>query len=142
MPRARLLKPSFFTNDALGEVEPLGRLLFAGLWCLADREGRLHDRPRRIKAEILPYDQVDVDHLLDELARRSFVVRYAVAGERFIQVTAFARISAPTTRSRRASSRHARRKHTPSLSQARTVHRPSMSQSRDRMVPSFDPRGS
>lgn len=95
MPRARLLKPSFFTNDALGEVEPLGRLLFAGLWCLADREGRLHDRPRRIKAEVLPYDQVDVNHLLDELARRSFVVRYEVSGQRYIQVTAFSRHQRP-----------------------------------------------
>ncbi|MGE5500820.1 MAG: hypothetical protein ACM3W4_02710, partial [Ignavibacteriales bacterium] len=95
MPRARLLKPSFFTNDALGEVEPLGRLLFAGLWCLADREGRLHDRPRRIKAEVLPYDDVDVDRLLGELAARSFLVRYEVAGERYIQVSSFSRHQKP-----------------------------------------------
>lgn len=95
MPRARLLKPSFFTNDALGEVEPLGRLLFAGLWCLADREGRLQDRPRRIKAEVLPYDDVDVDRLLGELAARSFVVRYEVGGERYIQVNAFNRHQKP-----------------------------------------------
>jgi len=34
----------------------LARLLYPGLWMLADREGRLEDRPLRIKAEILPYD--------------------------------------------------------------------------------------
>ena len=79
MARARLLKPSFFTNDALGDEEPVARLLFAGLWCLADREGRLHDRPRRIKAEVLPYDEVDVNRLLDELAARSLIVRHEAA---------------------------------------------------------------
>ena len=84
MARARLLKPSFFTNDALGEIEPLGRLLFAGLWCLADRDGRLHDRPKRIKAEVLPYDDVDVDRLLTVLEERSFIVRYTVDGERYL----------------------------------------------------------
>ncbi len=118
MPRARLLKPSFFSNDALGEVEPLGRLLFAGLWCLADRDGRLQDRPRRIKAEVLPYDEVDVDHLLDELALRSFVVRYEVEGQRFIQVTAFARHQRP----------HHKEPPSvipPSMAQARPEHEPS-----------------
>jgi len=98
MPRVRLLKPSFFTNDALGEVEPLGRLLFAGLWCIADREGRLHDRPRRIKAEVLPYDDVDVNHLLDELAARSLIVRYEVDGRRYVQVTTFGKHQRPHAR--------------------------------------------
>lgn len=98
MPRVRLLKPSFFTNDALGEIEPLGRLLFAGLWCIADREGRLPDRPRRIKAEILPYDEVDVSPLLDELAARSLIVRYEVDGRRFVQVTTFSKHQRPHAR--------------------------------------------
>src|SRR5215831_17520559 len=39
MPRTRALKPGFFQNDVLADVEPLGRLLFAGLWTLADRAG-------------------------------------------------------------------------------------------------------
>jgi len=95
MARARLLKPGFFTNDALGDVEPAARLLFAGLWCLADSEGRLQDRPRRIKAEVLPYDDMDVDRLLEDLAERAFILRYEVGGERYIQVAAFSRHQRP-----------------------------------------------
>jgi hypothetical protein len=53
--RSRNIKPGFFLNDELAECEPLARILFAGLWCIADREGRLEDRPKRIKAEVLPY---------------------------------------------------------------------------------------
>ena len=53
MARARNIKPGFFDNETLGELPALTRLLFIGLWCLADREGRLQDRPKRIKKELL-----------------------------------------------------------------------------------------
>ena len=78
MARSRNIKPGFFLNDKLAECEPLARLLFAGLWCIADREGRLGDRPKRIKAEVLPYDECDVDQLLAQLAKYEFIIRYEV----------------------------------------------------------------
>ena len=44
--RARNIKPGFFKNDALAELDFAGRLLFIGLWGIADRAGRLEDRPK------------------------------------------------------------------------------------------------
>lgn len=87
--RARNIKPGFFKNDDLAEVDPMGRLLFVGLWMMADREGRLVDRPKRIKGEVFPYDNCDVDALLDSLQEWGFIVRYEVDGQRFIQVLKF-----------------------------------------------------
>jgi len=95
MARARNIKPSFFLNDDLAECDPLARLLFAGLWCIADREGRLEDRPKRIKAEILPYDNCDVDQLLSQLAKYGFILRYEVEGNRYIQITNFSKHQNP-----------------------------------------------
>lgn len=95
MARARNIKPSFFTDDELAEVEPLGRLLFAGLWTLADREGRLEDRPKRIKAEILPYDTCDADALIQDLHERGFIVRYTVGDKSYIQIDAFLKHQEP-----------------------------------------------
>ncbi len=95
MARSRNIKPGFFLNDELAECDPLARLLFAGLWCIADREGRLEDRPKRIKAEVLPYDDCDVDQLLDQLAERGFIIRYEVDGSRYIQVTNFSKHQNP-----------------------------------------------
>lgn len=95
MARARNIKPGFFSNDALAEIDPLGRLLFIGLWTIADREGRLEDRPRKIRAEVLPYDDCDADRLLDDLAQQGFLVRYEVGGQRFIQVVNFGRHQNP-----------------------------------------------
>lgn len=95
MARVRLIKPGFFTNDALGALQPAARLLFAGLWLLADREGRLEDRPKRIKAQILPYDRIDVDKLLTVLHEAGFVVRYEAAGDSYIQITNFTKHQQP-----------------------------------------------
>lgn len=89
MARARNIKPGFFANEDLAECEPLARLLFAGLWCLADREGRLEDRPKRIRAELLPYDSCDADDLLNQLQARGFILRYSHGEGRFIQVLKF-----------------------------------------------------
>lgn len=95
MARARNIKPSFFTNDELAEVDPLGRLLFIALWTMADRDGRLEDRPKRIKAEALPYDNCDADELLESLHERGFILRYSVGSARFIQVVNFAKHQNP-----------------------------------------------
>lgn len=95
MARLRTLKPGFFTNDELGELPPLARILFAGLWCLADREGRLYDRPKRIKAEALPFDRCNVDQLLGLLAERGFILRYSVNGEACIQIVNFRKHQTP-----------------------------------------------
>lgn len=95
MARARNIKPGFFTNEELAEVEPLGRILFAGLWTIADRDGRLGDRPKKIKVEILPYDQCNVDEMLQDLADRGFILRYQINGDRYIQILAFAKHQNP-----------------------------------------------
>jgi len=86
MPRARTIKPGFFTNDALAGLPMATRLLFAGLWTIADRDGRLLDRPRKIKADVMPYDDMDPDQALQQLADAGFVVRYVADEQRVIQV--------------------------------------------------------
>lgn len=95
MARARNIKPGLFKNEDLSECSIWARFIFPGLWMLADREGRLEDRPKRIKGELLAYDSVDVDPLLDELTRFGFIVRYEVDGDRFIQILKFAEHQAP-----------------------------------------------
>jgi hypothetical protein len=89
MSRARNIKPGFFKNEVLVELPFAFRLLFVGLWTLADREGRLEDRPVRIGMELFPADSVDVDAGLQALHERDFILRYTVDGRRYIQVLAW-----------------------------------------------------
>lgn len=95
MARARNIKPGFFENEDLADCGLEAMLLFAGLWTLADREGRLEDRPRRIKAKLFAYFELDVDTALDILARKGFVQRYERNGNQFIQVTNFDKHQSP-----------------------------------------------
>jgi hypothetical protein len=102
-----LLKPGFFANEDLTEVHPpdrattvsaatfAARLCYEGLWLLADRQGRLEDRPKRIKAQIFPYEDVDVDLLLDALAAAGFLTRYTVNGGSYIALPTFLKHQSP-----------------------------------------------
>jgi len=79
--RIRTIKPEFFLHEGLFEAEketklPL-RIAFAGMWCAADREGRFKWEPRKLGIQILPYDAVDFSRVLDALATRGFIVKYA-----------------------------------------------------------------
>ncbi|GAA4169527.1 hypothetical protein [Shinella granuli] len=81
MARIRTIKPEFFKHEGIFDAEqetglPL-RLAFAGLWTQCDREGRFAWRPRQLKVDILPYDELDFLRVLDALATRGFIVKYA-----------------------------------------------------------------
>ena len=92
MSRIRYLKPDFFKDEDLATLPFESRLFFAGLWGLADKEGRLEDRPQRLKIEIFPYDKVDVEKCLKLLnnpkssSNKPFIQRYSVNGEKYIQI--------------------------------------------------------
>lgn len=95
MARARNIKPGFFKNEDLAECSPWARLCFAGLWTLADREGRLEDRPKRIKGELFAFDSVEVEPLLRDLEARGFILRYVVDGRALMQIVAFLKHQTP-----------------------------------------------
>lgn len=87
MARIRTIKPEFFKHEGIFDAEqetglPL-RLAFAGLWTQCDREGRFAWRPRQLKVDILPYDELDFLRVLDALATRGFIVKYASDGREF-----------------------------------------------------------
>lgn len=95
MARARNIKPGIMENEDMADLDPIARLLFIYLWMLADREGRLEDRPRKIKAKALPYDSVDAEELLEDLQAGGFIARYEVGGSRYIQIINFLKHQKP-----------------------------------------------
>lgn len=89
MARSRNIKPGFFQNDELVELPYEYRLLFIGLWTLADREGRLEDRPKKIKMSLFPADDIDINQGLSELGSHKLVFRYEVDNNKYIQILTF-----------------------------------------------------
>jgi hypothetical protein len=95
MPRIRTIKPEFFSNEEIGNLPAEARLLFIGLWTLADREGRLQDRPMRIGAQLFPYDAWAIASLLEELDRVGLIARYEAEGTKCIQIINFTKHQNP-----------------------------------------------
>jgi hypothetical protein len=95
MARSRNIKPGFFKNEILAELSPETRLLFIGLWCIADREGRFEDRPKKIKMELFAADDFSVSDSLDQLASSGFLVRYEVDRRKYVQIVNFIKHQMP-----------------------------------------------
>lgn len=105
MARIRSIKIDFFHDEDLCDLPFEYRLLFAGLWLLADREGRLEDRPRYIKTQIFPHDEVDVETMLETLSQPKrdggspFIHRYSTVNSRgthgYIEVVNFLKHQRP-----------------------------------------------
>ena len=95
MARSRNIKPGFFSNEHLAEVDFATRLLFIGMWTEADREGRLEDRPRRLKMALFPADNVDIEKMLADLDHLGFITRYTVGSFNAIQIVNWAKHQNP-----------------------------------------------
>lgn len=93
MARIRTVKPELFSHEDLFDAEvetglPL-RLAFIGLFTCCDREGRFKWRPRTLKSNVLPHDDIDFSRVLDALVTRGFVVKYAVDGKEYGVIPTF-----------------------------------------------------
>lgn len=80
MGRIRTVKPELFLDEELGVLSGDHVALFVGLLTLADKEGRLENRPVRIKAALFPYRAVDVVALIGDLEEIGKVGRYEIPG--------------------------------------------------------------
>mgnify|MGYP003650720295 CR=1 FL=1 len=95
MARARNIKPAFFSNDMLAEIDPVGRLLFIGLWTIADFKGDIEWRERRIKAQVLPYDDCDVKIIAINLDKLGFIRFYSDGESTYINIVNFSKHQNP-----------------------------------------------
>lgn len=82
MAKIRTIKPELFRHAELFEAEqeielPL-RLAFMGLFTCCDREGRFKWRPKELKLDVFPYDDIDMANVLDALVSYGFIVKYQV----------------------------------------------------------------
>lgn len=87
MPRIRTIKPEFYRHHDLFLAEkesglPI-RVSFSGLWLCSDKEGRFKWKPLELKLDILPYDELDFNKVLDCLVDKGFIIKYEVSGKNY-----------------------------------------------------------
>ena len=93
--RIRSIKPEFFFDEHIAALTFEERLAFIGLWCMADKDGRLEDSPPRIKATVFPYDALDIIKIIKNLEKGAFITRYSVKTRRYIQINNFLKHQRP-----------------------------------------------
>jgi hypothetical protein len=81
MARKRMIDPSFWSDEKLGECLIQERYLFMGLVSNADDEGYGRANPKLLKSSIFPYDDLrasDIEKWLSKLGGLNMVVLYKV----------------------------------------------------------------
>lgn len=94
MARIRSIKPEFWVSEQIAECSTNARLTFIGLWTFSDDQGVHPARPKTLKAELFPMDDVsasDVSGWVDELVRVGLVVVFDVDGDLYWHVTGWAK---------------------------------------------------
>jgi hypothetical protein len=90
MARIRTIKPEFWTSEQVMNLSPNARLLFIGLWNFCDDAGIHPASLKRLKAEVMPADDVrseDVRRMIDECIGEGLIREYEIDGDAYWAVT-------------------------------------------------------
>jgi hypothetical protein len=83
MEHIRNVKAEMFYHEGLAECSVNARYAWIGLWTQSDKFGRFPWKPKFLKSRIMPFDNVDFESLMIDLANRGFIERYTVDGQNY-----------------------------------------------------------
>src|SRR4051812_45382437 len=93
MARIRTIKPTFWKDQKDVRLNPDVRLMFIGLWNLADDEGVVCADPCIIKSELFPYDTKlrvkTIQDWLAQLVEAVMIIPFSFKGENFFVIRTF-----------------------------------------------------
>lgn len=94
MARIRSIKPEFWVSEQVAECSTNARLTFIGLWNFADDNGVHPAKPKTLKAELYPMDDVtsgQVAEWVEELLRVGLLASFESGGEGYWHITGWSR---------------------------------------------------
>lgn len=93
MPRIRTVKPDFWTDEKIGRLKREERLLFIGLWNLADDQGVIKNSSVYIKGQLFSYDDdlrtLTIDAWLASLITARMLVPFRFEAESYLCIRTF-----------------------------------------------------
>jgi len=94
-PRIRCIKPEFWDSESIGSLPRDARLLYVGLWSMADDEGRIRASARRVRKVVFGFDDdvthAQVDEWLGLLEEAGKLIRYESEGHALIAILGWSR---------------------------------------------------
>jgi hypothetical protein len=90
MARNRMLNPEFWLDEEIAELSAHARLFYMGLWGICDDNyATFPNRPDWLKAQIFPYEKVDVTKLIKELEGTKKIVSFEHDGKTYYWIKNF-----------------------------------------------------
>lgn len=103
MARKRMIDPNIWQSEDFSKLSTLGKLVFIGLFSLADDEGRGRCNPVFLKSTLFPYEEgirsADIDKTLSEISSNMSVIFYSCDGSNYYSLLSwntFQKIDRPT----------------------------------------------
>lgn len=90
MARRRMIDPDFWVDEEISDLSPLSRLLYIGLWGICDDNyATLPDKPRWIKAQIFPYEDMKIETYLKELIKSNKILTFTHEEQPYLYIKNF-----------------------------------------------------
>lgn len=87
MARKRMIDPNIWQSEDFSKLSTLAKLVFIGLFSLADDEGRGRSNPVYLKSNLFPYEEgirsADIDKTLSEISSNMSVIFYSCDGSKY-----------------------------------------------------------
>lgn len=87
--RIRTIKPEFWDSASMGRISREARLLFIGMWSLADDSGKLRGDSRFLASRLFPYDEdakSKITSWVRELVTLGSIIPYRVDDDEYIMI--------------------------------------------------------
>lgn len=85
--RKRMIDPGIWQSEDFSKLSSLAKLVFIGLFSLADDEGRGRSNPTYLKSSLFPYEEnirsTDIDKTLSEISSNMSVIFYSYNGSSY-----------------------------------------------------------
>lgn len=99
-----MIDPNIWQSEDFSKLSTLGKLVFIGLFSLADDEGKGRCNPVFLKSTLFPYEEsirsADIDKTLSEISSNMSVVFYSCDGSNYYSLLSwntFQKIDRPTS---------------------------------------------
>lgn len=92
--RKRSIDPNFWTDEDLVELDPMARLFFIGVWCIAEDSGVFPLSVKTLKMAVFPGDDLtakQVQGWLDDLIERGLAIVFTDCGKSWGWIRGFHR---------------------------------------------------
>lgn len=84
-----MINPDFWLDEEIGSSSQACRLLYIGTWNHSDDYGVIECSPQKLKAQVFPYDDVDVRPLMDNLIALKKLLPFDVDGKKYLYIKNF-----------------------------------------------------